>query len=227
MKILIVEKDPETLSTFESCFCIREEIMSVVVTNDVKEALDYLSEHEIDLILMDIDPLPSPSATLLKKLINIAPLIMMSASPLHAAEAYELGSLDYLVKPISLERSIKAFLKFKTLCSTVKQKSKHTFFIKLNHQILKLRYDQILFIEADGDYVNINTEETKYLVNMGIGMVEDLLKDRPFARIHRSFIVSIEKIDRIVNNKVVVKSLKLPIGSAYKNSFYDALNILY
>lgn len=227
MNVLIIENDPESLRMLESFLTERNEVASVSISKTEAEAFQHLSQHPTDLVIADLATLGPQAMPVVKRLLYLVPVALACHSPEYAVEAYELGSLDYLLKPITKERCVKTLIKFRAHYTRTKPRSKDTFFVKLNHQLLKLRFDEIVYIEADGDYVKINTDDNKYVVNMGMGMVEETLKGKPFVRIHRSFIVSMEKIEKIIGNQVIMKAVKLPIGNAYKSDFLSLLNILY
>jgi len=222
MDIVIINQDLEAVKLVQECLDSRNDIYSVKTFKEAEKALEHIISHRVDVVFLDTGLAGLSRVEWVKRLPAHVCLIMTSAQNEYAAEAYDLGVLDYMVKPLSVARCHEALSK----CSVRKHKTLEVFFIKVNNQLIKIRYEEIYFIEADGDYVAINTAKSKFVVNIGIRAMEDILREKPFARIHRSFIVAIDKIDRIVDNKILIKSLKLPIGNAYKKEFIGRLQVV-
>lgn len=220
MDIVIIDTTDETEGIISSSW--PEGNVTVNTFNDLQSALLYVSKNQTDIIFVDTYLCESRLTLLARQIPTAIPTIITSTSGQHAAEAFDLGALDYLVKPFTPSRCRKALAKFRPKDLPKSE----VFFVKVNNQLIKLRFEDVHFIEADGDYVAVNTTKSKYLVNIGIKAIEDVLRDKPFVRIHRSYIVAIDKIDRIADNKVFIKSLKLPIGNAYKKELMAALYVV-
>ena len=227
MEIVVVDTDPKSIKVLEACFAERVDVSSIRTFRNAQDALAHIAGNDTGLVFINVDILESIPTLFVKNLPPNTACVFISESTQYAAEAFEIGVYDYMVKPLAMDRCHKSLMKFKPSQIASNKNPKEILFVKVNHQILKLRYDEIYFIEADGDYVEINTAKNKYVINMGMKVIEETLKDKPFVRIHRSFIVAIDKIDKIVNNKVIMKTIKLPIGNAYKNEFMAMLNVLY
>ena len=145
-------------------------------------------------------------------------------------EGFELNAVDYLVKPFSFDRFWKAVLKAKAIAE-VKSESPAAssgegpdyFFIKADNKLVKINYDDILFIEALQNYVSVNTKEKKYITYLTFKAVEDHLPRGRFLKIHKSFIVSVAKIDSIEGNMVRVGSHELPISRSSKEEVLEKI----
>ena len=226
MKVIILDNDIQCVSQLQSLLNKRADIKHVGNYSDPLQAIIFLNSNFVDLIFVEINLLNKPLNEFWKRINPETNVVITSNSKDFAAEAFELNVLDYIIKPITKERVLKTLAKLHAEKPKVKPASLGVLFVKLNNQILRIRKDDIFYIQADGDYIEIHTSNNKYLMNLSMRMVEEVLGTKSFARIHRSFIVSIEKIERIVDNKVHIKNEKIPIGSAYKNKFLALLNVL-
>ena len=180
------------------------------------EADDFLKVAEADIIILDIE-MPQLSGLDFLKTLSTPPVtIIITAYPEYALQGFELNVIDYIVKPVSFERFLKACNKAKEYLE-LKQNQKRGseedyFFVKTNGRIEKILFDDILFIEAQENYSSIHTRSGKYMVLMSLKNMEALLDAEKFMRVHKSFIVSINKITGIEVNIILVGSYKLPVS---------------
>ncbi|MGB3007249.1 MAG: LytTR family DNA-binding domain-containing protein, partial [Chitinophagaceae bacterium] len=156
--------------------------------------------------------------------------ILTSANKGYGPEAYELNVVDYLVKPLLLPRTLMAInravelLKQKNV--VVNEVESEHIFIKENKVIRKLLIDDIFLLESKGDYVKIYTAEKYHIVHATLKLLEDKLPQSKFMRVHRSFIISMEKIDYIEENILYLNSIPVPLSESYRNIFLKKLNLL-
>lgn len=193
------------------------------------EALNFLTEHQVDLIFLDINMPKLTGFDFLKTLNSPPKIIVTTAYKEFALEGYELNIADYLLKPFSFERLIKAINKaFKTeikrpnILKEYKEPNKNSFFIKGDKKIHQINFDNVLYIEAHGNYSKIFTIEKMILTHEKISSMQEVLPKNDFIRIHKSFIVAKSKIEEIEGNRVKILDKKIPIGQTYK----DNLNCL-
>ncbi|QDH80151.1 response regulator transcription factor [Echinicola soli] len=187
-------------------------------TNAFK-ALDYLQENPVDLIFLDIK-MPDISGIEFAELPQHNPMIIFStAYSEHAVKSFELDAVDYLLKPFSLPRFIKACTKANELWMLKNQQHPEntSIFLKTGYEQVKVQLEDILFLEASGNYVTFQTNESKILTRMTFSEAEKLLPSY-FCRIHRSFIVNKSKIDKIERHQVTVNKHTVPIGSSYADN---------
>lgn len=182
-----------------------------------------LVENRIELLFLDIQMPKVTGLQYLKKL-NPAPMVIFTtAYPNYALEAYELDVLDYLVKPISFERFEKACSKakelfdLKNLSSNAKLKTDEYFFIKCKERFEKIMYADILYVEAMENYVIFYTEKGKYISYLTFKAVESYLPQNKFLKIHKSFIISVSKVQSVGNDEVVVRNKSLSISRSLKD----------
>lgn len=204
--------------------------LEVVATfNDSIQALSYLNNNPIDLIFLDIEMPELNGMEFIRALKLPRPLIILTTSHTEfAIEAYEQNVLDYLVKPLSLPRFINAVSKASSMLE--KHKLEHsdneTIFIKKGNMIVKVNKSDILWIEGLGDYVTLNTEKEKFVVHSTMHAIEQKFSSGEFIRVHRSFIIRIDRIKNIEDNCIAYYDKFIPIGKTYREAVFKRLNLL-
>ena len=192
---------------------------------DAIEAMSCLRTHKVDLIFLDLNMPKLKGFDFLKTLQNPPNVIVTTAYQEHALEGYDLNIVDYLLKPFSFERFIKAINKVEvksirseaTVTSNTK-KEEESLFLKSNKKRIQVKLDDILFVEAIGNYVNVVTQDTEIQVRDKISEILGLLPKNEFFQVHKSFIVAKTHINEIEGNRILIKDFKIPIGKVYKNN---------
>ncbi len=188
------------------------------------DALAYLNENSTDLIFLDINMPELSGIGLLKSLQNPPAVVFTSAYPEYAVDGFELEIVDFLLKPFSFERFLKALNKVIHSKKNVADPGADNFLIlKSEKKIYRIRHDEIHYFESAGDYVKVHTAQKVHVVNETLKQFEGSLPANNFLRIHRSFIVSISKIDYIEGNQVYISKLPIPIGSSYKEGLLERM----
>ena len=186
-----------------------------------------LNQQKIDLIFLDIQMPKMTGIDFLKTLREQPMIIFTTAYSEYALQVYELNVLDYLVKPISLERFIKAvnkakeFYELKNTVAASSQKSTEYFFVRCDKLYEKIGYDDLLFAQALENYVVLQTRSNKFVTYLTLKGVEDYLPTDNFIRVHKSFIVSVSKIDKIAGNEIKIGTHSIPISRDMKD---DVMN---
>ncbi|TPN82172.1 LytR/AlgR family response regulator transcription factor [Aquimarina algicola] len=192
-------------------------------TNPV-ELSNILNQKKVDLIFLDIQMPKINGIDFLRDTPNLPMVILTTAYPSYALEGYDLDVLDYLLKPITLQRFIKSVNKANDFFqlqnasnkSMVENHSDDYFFIKCDQKFEKIYFDDILFVQALQNYVSIYTYNRKYISLIPLKNVEQKLKDKYFIRTHKSYIVSIPKIKSIENHEIIIDSSRIPISRHYR-----------
>ncbi|GAB3900700.1 LytTR family DNA-binding domain-containing protein [Larkinella knui] len=190
------------------------------------ELLNLVSEHKIDLLFLDIQMPKMNGIDFLKTVQNSPIVIITTAFPSYALESFQLNVLDYLLKPITFDRFYKAVSKAKdyyqlitkavsTGIETAGQTDQY-FFIKCDNKYEKIVFDDILYIQGMQNYVIIFTQKGKYVTLLYLKNLEQNLDSKSFIRVHKSYIVSIDKIDAIDGNEIMIKSHRIPISRNYR-----------
>ncbi len=209
------------------------------------EAMQFLQEQKVDLLFLDIQ-MPHLSGLDFLRSYKAPPMtILTTAYSEFALEGFELSVVDYLLKPIEFERFFKAISKATELYRNTQQTNSNAlsnlenksaekvvasnneateedyFFIKVDYKIVKINTKEVLYIEADQKYIHIYTEGGKYFTLLSLSKILESLPNNRFVRIHRSFVVNIDKVESIEGNMVLLKEKKLPISKGQKEAFME------
>jgi len=200
---------------------------SVIATaKNALEAMQVLDKHRIDLMFLDIEMPKLKGLDFLSTLDNPPSVILTTAHREYALKGYELNVVDYLLKPISLERFIKALNHFKSshrMSNAIEvppPEKKKYIYVKSDRKTLKILQDEILFFEGMNNYIVIHVEDSKHIVYKSI---TDFLSElgQQFVRIHKSYVVNKKWVRGYNKEMVMVKKLELPVGKAFKDSLED------
>jgi len=197
------------------------------------EAMEKLQTEDIDLLFLDIN-LPKISGLNFLRSLNHPPkVIITTAYPDYAHEGFELDVVDYLLKPFSFERFLKALAKLKNETGeeaadkrNERIASQRYAFVKADKTLHRVDFDRLLYIESDKDYVKIVTEDKNLMLLQTLKHWGKMLPDNEFARVHKSFIVNIAHIDKIAGNQIIIRSETIPIGRHYKKEFLKKIEPL-
>jgi DNA-binding LytR/AlgR family response regulator len=229
MNCIIVDDD-EMSRTIVKHFVEQTQSLTLVgMCSDAIQAANTLQNTQVDLIFLDVEMPEMTGMELVKSLTAKPQVVIISSRADYAVEAFEYSISDYLVKPISYARFLKAVDKVReTVEYHPSATSNHSqdLYIKTDAKIVKITLKELLYVEALADYVILHTAGARYIVHSTMKGIEKKLSDGAFARIHRSYIINTEKIDSIEDLSVVINKKYIPIGASYKDSFLKRLNIL-
>ena len=194
------------------------------VCDSAVSAIKFLKEIQVDLIFLDIQMPVLTGLDFVKTFTNLPKIIFTTAHANYALQGFELNVVDYLLKPISFERFLKAVNKVadtQKISETAKEETDNFIFVKTDKKFIKINFDDIYFIEGVKDYVKIHTTTEKHLVLINIKNILLNLSETKFIRVHKSFIVPINKITTIEGNIIKIAGNEIPIGKEYKEQVDD------
>lgn len=202
----------------------------VGVCQSALEAFAILHEQQVDVMFLDIQMPGITGMSFLRSLRNAPKVIFTTAYTDHAVDAFEMEAIDYLLKPITFERFMKAVqkvnIKDSNEGSTLATKETNPYiFLKVDRRLVKINHTEIIYIEGFGDYLKINTQDKTYVTYMTMGKLEQLLPPAKFIRIHRSTIVNKDFIKFVEGNFVRAGNQDLAIGQTYKDDVLQKLSI--
>jgi DNA-binding LytR/AlgR family response regulator len=198
------------------------------------EAAAHLAADKPDLLFLDIN-MPDLDGLSFIPMLNPKPMIILTtAYDQYALKAYELEVKDYLLKPFAFERFYKGVLRLyqeqsprpaleKKDAKAEAKNEQEYIFLKVGHRIQKVATRTILFVEGMKDYLRIHTREEKIMTLLSFAKLEELLPTRDFVRVHRSFLVALDKIDHIEKNRIQIADQIIPISDTYAEAFYKML----
>ncbi|NER16494.1 LytR/AlgR family response regulator transcription factor [Spongiivirga citrea] len=197
---------------------------------DALEALDYLREHQVDLIFLDINMPKLKGFEFLKTLKNPPKVIVTTAYQEYALEGYTLDVIDYLLKPFSFERFLKALNKataeksINSLDNTNSMEESELLFLYSEKKHTQINRNDILYIEAAGNYVKIHTSKELFTIRDKISNIVKRLPEAKFIQVHKSFVVSKQHINIVEGNRIRIADSILPIGKLYKEEVNKLLH---
>lgn len=236
---IIVEDEPLARSLLENYIQKVPYLQLIQSFSDPLKALEFLRENSVDILFSDIQMPEITGITLLKILIKKPLIILTTAYSEYAIEGYELDVLDYLLKPITFERFLKsvekASLRLNANQNVITEKNvvesiavnpaseavQPYIFVKDGTKLVKIKLNEIMYIEGLKDYVAIYTPQQKIVSLQTIKSLESTLPEKQFIRIHNSYIVALEWIEAIQREKIQIGKVFLPISDTYRKAFKD------
>ena len=226
MKCVIID-DEKTARLTLAKLCDR--VGGLEVVGEFENPIDviaFLKKEQVDLIFLDIH-MPEFSGFDFLDSMQTLPAIIITTTDQHfALQAFEYSVVDYLLKPIELQRFIKAIDKVQSSSDEVAEKDEESIFVNINSRLIKLDFRDILLIEAKGDYIQIKTTDKKHLVHTTLKRIEEKLPPSVFIKVHRSYIVNLDKIVDIEDNSILIEEEIIPISRANKEALMKRLNMI-
>ncbi|MDP5202344.1 LytTR family DNA-binding domain-containing protein [Flavobacterium sp. DG2-3] len=221
IKCVLIDDEPLAIKVLQNYFTNFTDFEVVATFNNSLEALDFLNSTPVDAVFLDINMPMMTGFELISLIENKTKVIITTAFREFAAESYDLDVLDYLVKPIPLPRFIKCINKITTeynLKNNIKvetSKGDSHIFIKVDKKMMKINIEEILFVEGMKEYIKVVTPDKTYITHKSLtSLSEELPADR-FLRIHKSYVIALNKVKSIEGNRVQIQSYNIPIGRNY------------
>lgn len=228
MRCAIVDDDDLSIRLITEYINQTDDLNLVGTFSSAIKASNALSREPVDLIFLDVEMPDMTGLELIKSLDRKPQIILITSKKDYAIEAFEYQVADYLLKPISYSRFLKAANKARELFE-VKQKgaaAPKQLYIKEDSVLVNVPLNDIVWIEALGDYVTIHLTDKKHTVLTTMKSMDSKLPPEEFMRVHRSFIVRVDKINNLDGNMLVVGKKLIPIGKSYRKALMDRLNIV-
>lgn len=233
MNCIIIEDEKLSRRILEEFINKTEGLVLKKSFSNAVEAINYLkNDEETHLIFLDIELPEMTGIEFLNSIRSEPQIIIVSSKGKYALEAFEFDVTDYLLKPVTYSRFFKAINKATARFERNKTNiaGKEEIFIKKNSTLVRLKYDDILWVEALENYVIFNTVKEKFTIHFTMKAIEQKLPSIKFTRVHRSFIVNTSSIDIIEDNSVLVKTddgiKSIPIGKSYKEKLMKDINLI-
>lgn len=221
LSCLIIEDEPLAVDVIRDYILQVPGLKLTGICYDAFSAMEKLRSEKIDLLFLDINLPKLSGIDFIKTLRDNYNIILTTAYHHYAFEGYELNVVDYLLKPIEFNRFLQAvnkvFARYDLKAPSTVEDTRHYFF-NVDKTRVKIFAADILFIESLKDYVHIHTSEKKIITKFRIGEMEVILKDRRFLRIHKSFIVNLDKINLYSSISLELNGTRLPIGRTYRKN---------
>jgi two-component system LytT family response regulator len=221
IKCIIIEDEPLAVKILSDYIL---QVPFLEIEGKFKDAIlaaDFLRDHDVDLIFLDIHLPKLKGMAFLKTLANPPAVIVTTAYHQYAVEGFELNVTDYLLKPFEFERFLIAVNKVKSIPKNEKvlngnNGEKDFIFLNVNKKKVKILFAEIVYIESQREYIKIVATKKTYISKMSTKEIESVLPSNLFKRIHRSFIISLDKIESYTAETVEVNGISIPIGRGYR-----------
>lgn len=230
LRCLVVDDDPLSIQIVENCIASTNFLISAGSCTSAVQAAEVLRSQPIDLLFLDVEMPLMSGIDLLRTLQNPPMVVLITSSQQYAVEAFEHDVVDYLVKPISYARFLKAAQRALELATTrtdaepaAADTSEFTF-MKVDTKLVKVIFDEVRYVEALGDYVHVVTGQSKLIVYSTMKAVEEKFPSGLFVRVHRSFIVNMKRVQAIEDNSIIIDNKHIPIGQTYTREVFQRLN---
>jgi two-component system LytT family response regulator len=239
IRCLIVDDEPLALQILEDYLSKIPFLQLVKATTNPIEALTLVQTGNVDLVFLDVQMPELTGIQFLRISNGKAKVILTTAYPQYALEGYELDVIDYLLKPIAFDRFFKSVQKAQAVLQPQMASAKPTqaepvhpqqdflsdfIFVKTEHKIQKVYLNDILFIEGLKDYISIFTPAERIITLQNMKKMEDALPPKHFIRVHKSYIVSINKIDSIERSRICIRDKIIPVGDTYREEFFKIID---
>lgn len=236
LRCLVVDDDPLSVQVVLNCIHNTPFLASAGSHTSPLEAAEALRTQPVDVLFLDVEMPLMSGLDLLRTLQHPPLVVLITSSKDYAVQAFEHAVVDYLVKPMSYARFLQAAQKTldtATAAANTSSASEASFqpsddpnftFVKVDAKLVRVAYDEVRYIEALGDYIHIVTSTSKLIVYSTMKAVEEKFPSSRFVRVHRSFIVNVNRIQALEDNSLVVEGKHIPVGQTYLRDVMQRLN---
>ncbi|HEY0743314.1 MAG TPA: LytTR family DNA-binding domain-containing protein [Chryseosolibacter sp.] len=222
IQCLLVDDEPPSLEILRTYISNTPGLQIAGECHHAVAAFEFLQSHSVDLILLDMNMPRMTGMDFLRALKNPPKVIITTAYRDFAVDGYELGAVDYLLKPFSLDRFWKAIQRIQTDTGhpapspTQHLQEERSIYVRSDRKMVKVPVLEILYVESLKDYVKIVLKDRQIITKQTITAIEEMLPEKDFARVHRSFIVSLRKVDSYSPSSAFLGKTEIPIGPLYR-----------
>jgi len=214
---LIVDDEPLAQEILEGYIRQAKELRLIKKCNTAFEAFEILHDQRIDLLFLDVKMPGLSGIDFIQSLRNPPAVVFTTAFSEYAAASYDLDAVDYLLKPITLERFNKSLNKFlKQKSADVTDQKNYTYF-KVSGKLMKVKHNELFYAQSIKDYIILYTKTGNHIVHMTMKYLCEQLPNQDFSRVHRSYLVNMSFITIVGKNKISLNEIEIPLGESYKN----------
>lgn len=220
----IIDDEPPAIRVLEHYIHQTPQLQLLGSATDAIRGMQAVQELQPQLLFLDINMPRLSGISLVKALAHPPAVVFTTAYPEYALEGFELEAIDYLLKPISFERFLKAVNKARRLMATLPSPESPAFLLlQADRKLYRVPLEEVLYLQAYGDYVKVFTTTQLYVPKTTLNQLEEELPERMFFRIHRSYLISLPKVRYLEGNFVVVGEEKIPVGRSYREGLLTRL----
>jgi DNA-binding LytR/AlgR family response regulator len=221
---IAIDDEPLALSKLEGFISKVQELRLLRTFDDPVEAIGWLKEYRTDLIFLDIQMEQLTGIQFLEVIEPSSKVILTTAYDQYAIKGFELNVTDYLLKPFSFQRFLQAVNKAMEYFSQKNNSENDSFiFVKTEYRLERIDIDDILYIEGMKDYLRIICSGKKIMTLQSFAKIEESLPEKKFCRVHKSYIVAIDKIKSVERGVIIIADQRIPVSNTYKDNFYGKI----
>lgn len=227
IKCIAIDDEPLALALVKEYISKASFLQLSAVFTDAVEAAAFLEKEKIDLIFLDIQMPDINGIQFYDSMVQKPMVIFTTAFSEYAVEGFNVNAVDYLLKPFEYDRLLKAAYKAKEYFDFIQNQEMRlsSIFVKADYQLVKINLKDVLFIEGLDDYIRIHLSDNKTVLTlMSLKAITEKLPVHEFARIHRSYIVALDKIEKVNSRRVVIAGKEIPVGISYAEEFSKAIS---
>jgi DNA-binding LytR/AlgR family response regulator len=224
---IIIEDEPPAIEKLVNYISKLSSIRILNTFHSPIPAIEYISNNRVDLIFLDIEMKELTGIQFLESIHIKSKVIITTAYEQFALKGFDLQVCDYLLKPISFERFVQAVNKVTEEINRTKKSNTNKIFVKTEYRLESVDISEILYIEGMGDYRKIVLDNKRIMTLQSFNELHDLLPQDLFCRVHNSFIVSLDKIEKIERNRIYIKEKIIPVSNLYNKQFYNKINFIF
>ena len=237
MNCIIIDDEATAVAIINQLCSTTPELTVLEEFSNAIQAIKYINKNEVDLIFLDIHMPDFTGFDFIETIQNPPKIILTTSDPNFAIQAFEYDCIvDYLVKPITPERFKKAIVKAENATVSVSNSPKpsegdakssgNDLYVNIDRRLIKIDIPSIYLVEAKGDYIHVKTENKNYTVHSTLKKIEEKLPDSLFLKVHRSYIINVDKIIDIEDNSVLIKKDVIPVSRSNRPELMKRLNLL-
>ena len=237
MNCIIIDDEATAVAIINQLCSTTPELTVLEEFSNAIQAIKYINKNEVDLIFLDIHMPDFSGFDFIETIQNTPKIILTTSDPNFAIQAFEYDCIvDYLVKPITPERFKKAIVKAENATVSVinspkpsegdAKSSGNDLYVNIDRRLIKIDIPSIYLVEAKGDYIHVKTENKNYTVHSTLKKIEEKLPDSLFLKVHRSYIINVDKIIDIEDNSVLIKKDVIPVSRSNRPELMKRLNLL-
>ena len=226
LNCIIVDDEPLSQDVIIDFVNASPELKLVAVCNNAIEAGEHLKQYKIDIVFLDINMPKLSGISFVKSLKTPPAVVFITAYPEYAIDGFEVDAVDYLLKPVSFERFRTAINRLlERFSENINSENRQHLMVRANKKNYRINFDELLYLEAQGDYVRFVTTEKSLMVH---GTLKEFIAQLPanlFGRIHKSYVISLSKVIYTEGNQVKIGEYKLPVSLSYKDELLKKLKL--
>lgn len=225
LRCLVIDDEPLALQILADYIQQTKGLVLIDTTTNPLKGLERVQRKEVDVVFLDIQMPELTGIEFMQKTEGLCQVILVTAYPEFAIDGYEYNAIDYLLKPVSFERFTRAVQKLPLAAKPGETVKPDHIFVKSEYKLLRVELNAVLYFESLRDYTAIHlTNGNKILTLQSLSSFEKELPGSQFVRIHKSYIIALNKIDFIEKNRVIIKNNYLPVGDTYKSNFQKRIS---